>query len=98
MKQLLWYLLAGTRGGYSRARIINQLKNKPSNAHVLAKVLRLDYKTILHHIGLLLEHNIVVTVKKGYGAVYFVSPELEKNMVFFDEIWEKFGNNIGKNT
>ncbi len=93
MKQLLWYLIAGTRGGESRAKIVNSIRKKPANANQLSKSLELDYKTILHHLGILTENNIIMALKKGsYGAVYFLSVDMEKNIGYFDEIWNKFGN------
>ena len=58
MRQLLWYLLAGTRGGGTRIMMIDAIRNKPMNAHQLAQLLRLDYKTIQHHLKVLTENNI----------------------------------------
>ncbi len=90
MKQLLWYLIAGTRGGETRGRIISTLLQNPQNANKLAETLALDYKTIQHHLKVLLENSILTVVNKGkYGAVYFVSELLDKDL--FGEIWGKFG-------
>jgi DNA-binding transcriptional ArsR family regulator len=92
MKQLLWYLLAGTRGGEMRARILLMLKRRPINAHQLAIALKVDYKTIQHHLRVLLDNHVLTAVNKGgYGAVYFLSPELESCWKDFREIWERLG-------
>lgn len=96
MKQLLWYLLAGTRGGGTRARIIHSLIRKPKNAHQLAKTLKLDYKTVQHHLNILIENRILTPVGKRYGAAYFPSEELKSIMPTFWEIWKQFGNKSGK--
>ncbi|MBI2661808.1 winged helix-turn-helix transcriptional regulator, partial [Candidatus Woesearchaeota archaeon] len=70
MKNLLWYLIAGTKGGETRGRIIEFLSKKPSNANKIAEMLKLDYKTVRHHLEVLEKNNIVVAVNKGkYGAV-----------------------------
>ena len=92
MKNLLWYLIAGTKGGETRGKIIDLLKKKPSNANKIAEILKLDYKTIRHHIGVLEKNNVITAVNKGsYGAVYFLSEIMEANIEVFEEIWVQFG-------
>jgi predicted ArsR family transcriptional regulator len=59
MENVVWYLLAGTRGGETRARILWTLKLRPQNKNQLAKSLSLDYKTIQHHLELLTEHRVI---------------------------------------
>ena len=92
MKNLLWYLIAGTRGGETRGKIIELLHKKPSNANKIAELLKLDYKTVRHHLEILEKNSIIIAVNKGnYGAVYFLSELMEPNMQLFGEIWGKFG-------
>ena len=90
MKQLLYYLIFGTRGGINRARIIKNLRERPYNAHQLAKELQLAYKTINHHLKVL-KKNQVITVSEGqkYGALYFLSNNMEFHYALFEEILEK---------
>jgi len=92
MKRVLWWLIAGTKGGVNRARIINALNDRPYNANQLSTVLELDYKTIRHHLKVLSENNVVISTGSGYGAMYFLSPAMEENYTLFEEIWEKIGN------
>lgn len=92
MKNILWYLIAGTKGGETRGRIIEFLNKKPSNANRIAGMLKLDYKTVRHHLEVLEKNNIITAVNKGkYGAVYFLSELMESNMQLFGEIWGQFG-------
>lgn len=92
MKNLLWYLIAGTRGGETRGRIIELLKKNPSNANKIAEILKLDYKTVRHHLEVLEKNSVIISINKGnYGAVYFLSELMESNMQLFGEIWEQFG-------
>ena len=92
MKNLLWYLVAGTRGGESRGKIIELLKKKPSNANKIAEMLKLDYKTIRHHLEVLEKNNVIISINKDkYGAVYFLSELMESNIKVFGEIWRQFG-------
>ena len=55
--------------------------------------LKLDYKTIIHHITVLSKNGLVITDNKElYGAIYFVSPLLEKNYESFKrEILARIG-------
>jgi len=76
--RLLYWLLAATRGGPTRVRILVTLKNKPMNLRKLSMELKLDYKTVQGHMEILVENGLLYTPKKGYGSVYFISPEWEK--------------------
>jgi len=89
VESLLWWILAGTKGGRTRARIIINLKERPMNANQLADLMKLDYKTIRYHLNLLLENDLLVTVGKKYGVMHFLSPQLESNYEAFLEIWKK---------
>lgn len=92
MKYLITYLIAGTRGGETRAKIIQTLKKTPMNMNKLANHLKMDYKTIQYHLRVLEENNIIRIIKKGkYGALYYLSPEMEENYHLLGEIWVKSG-------
>jgi predicted transcriptional regulator len=88
-KRLLWFVFAGSKGGLNRIRLISAIRKTPLNANQLAKELRLDYKAIQHHLGVLDKNNLVAKVGDKYGATYFVSTFLEVNMETFDEIVTK---------
>jgi DNA-binding transcriptional ArsR family regulator len=93
LKYLLGWLIAGTRGGASRAKIIETLKETPQNANQLANQLGMDYRTIRHHLKVLEKNKIITTAGEGYGTTYFLSPALEENYEVFEEIvnrmWKK---------
>ena len=92
MKNLLWYLIAGTKGGENRGKIIELLKKTPSNANKISEVLNLDYKTVRHHLNVLEKNKIITQVNKGnYSATYFLSEQMNLNIKIFDEIWVRFG-------
>ena len=90
MDKFIWGILAGTKGATNRARIIDELKNRPYNVNQLAEKLELDYKTVKHHIEVLEKNNMVTSTGKKYGALYFLSDKMEENYDSFLEIWEEF--------
>jgi len=86
MEKALWYLLAGTRGGENRARIIRALGDRPRNANQLAEELDVDYNTIRHHLDVLLDHDVVERGGDDYGAMYFLTDRFEHHREAFEEI------------
>ncbi|MHB8701090.1 MAG: winged helix-turn-helix domain-containing protein [Nitrososphaerales archaeon] len=89
-RRLLYYLLAGTRGALNRVLILRYLKENPVNANKLSVDMKLDYKTIQHHLRVLEQNGLIVPSQKGvYGAVYFISPYMEAEYHILDEIWAK---------
>ncbi len=86
MRKVLWWLIAGTRGGKNRLRIINAVKKEPMNANQIAKKLDLDYKTVTHHLDLLKENGVLTTMGEGYGKTYFLTDQMEESMDIMEEI------------
>jgi DNA-binding transcriptional ArsR family regulator len=88
-KYVLGWLIAGTRGGVTRAKIIQILKETPQNANQLANLLGMDYRTIRHHLAVLEKNRIITSAGEGYGITYFLSPAMEDNYALFEEILNK---------
>lgn len=96
LRQLLWFLIAGTRGGPNRARIIELLRSKPRNAHQLAEDLGLDYRTVRHHLDLLERNGLLIRpAGSAYAAPYFLSGYLEGNYAIFEEVRKKIEGREG---
>lgn len=91
VKRLLWWLLAGSVGGFNRGRILDALLTQPRNAHELSQMLDLDYKTVRHHLKVLEKNHLVTAMGSDYGKVYFPSDLLEEHANYFTEIWGKIG-------
>jgi DNA-binding transcriptional ArsR family regulator len=77
--RLLYWLLSATKGGPTRIKILMRLQKAPMNMRQLALDVSMDYKTVQGHVQLLLENNILDQQGKGYGRIYFISPEYERN-------------------
>jgi DNA-binding transcriptional ArsR family regulator len=91
LKYLLGWLIAGTRGGPTRAKMIEALKEAPQNANQLATLLKMDYKTMRHHLEVLEKNKIITSVGDRYGATYFLTQTMEDNYILFEEIMKRIG-------
>jgi len=89
-KRVLWYLIGSTKGGVNRAKILEIINTRPANANQIATELKLDYKTVMHHLKVLSENGLIITDNKdSYGATYFLTPLMEKNYPSFKSILAK---------
>lgn len=88
-RKLLLYLFTGTKGGYTRLKIIMSLEARPMNTHQLSKKIELDYKAIQHHMKVLEKNNLVTKVGEKYGAIFHLSNFLELNIECLSEVIEK---------
>ena len=94
-RRLLWYVLAGSRGGLNRGKIINLLREQPRNVNQLAEALSVHYRVAEHHIRALEKNRIIVPSGERYGKLYFLSPEMEVHVHLFDEIWSQIRSGKG---
>ncbi len=98
-KRVLWYLIGSTTGGVNRAKILEFVNARPANANQIATELKLDYKTVLHHLKVLSENGLIITDnKESYGATYFLTPLMEKNYSSFKSILAKIANDISSSS
>jgi DNA-binding transcriptional ArsR family regulator len=86
MRQLLWWLIGGSRGGRNRLRIVRTLDEQPRNTNQLSNDLELNYKTVQHHLEVLEENNIVTTHGNDYGKMYFLTDQMTNNFDVLEEI------------
>ncbi|MFB6109022.1 MAG: ArsR/SmtB family transcription factor [Haloplanus sp.] len=79
MDAVLRNVLAGTRGGSNRVRILQALDRQPRNANQLATELALDYKTIRHHLDVMVDNGVLTVSGDEYGAVYHPTDRTRKH-------------------
>ena len=47
----------------------------------------MNYRTVLHHLKLLRQHGLITTpTEDAYGAAYFLSATMERNLGLLDRI------------
>jgi DNA-binding transcriptional ArsR family regulator len=92
-KYLIGWLVAGTPGGPTRAKIIAALKDSPKNANQIATLLGMDYKNVRHHLDVLEKNKLIIAAGENYGVTYFLSSAMEEGYPVFEEItkrnWKK---------
>ncbi|PSP90696.1 ArsR family transcriptional regulator [Halobacteriales archaeon QS_4_69_34] len=86
MEAVLWYVLTGTRGGTNRVRILQTIDERPRNANQLAEELDLDYKTIRHHLDVLVDNGILESSGDEYGAVYLPTEQARHHEEIIERI------------
>ena len=88
MRQLLWWLIGGSRGGENRLRIVRALEERPMNANQLSNALDLNYKTVQHHLEVLVENDVLRTQGEDYGRMYFLTDQMQDNLDILEEVAE----------
>ncbi len=77
-RKLLCYLIQGTRGGKTRALILKHLSDRPYNANQLAIALNVDYKTIRHHLNVLLKNGVITKNNDAYNISRNIESDLNE--------------------
>ncbi len=91
LKKTLAFLLLGQTGGKNRYRIIELLKERPYNINQISNELDLNYRTVKHHIEVMMENGLLKTSGAGdYGGVYFLSQRLENNLEVYEEVVKNY--------
>lgn len=93
-ERLLWFLLGGSRGGENRARILDEIRRRPSNLNRLAKAIGIDYRSVQHHMIVLQRNNLVISTGLRYGVVYSVHPFLLYHFETFVCVCRELGYSV----
>jgi len=89
MEAVLWYVLAGTRGGINRVRILRALDERPRNPNQLAEDMDLNYDTVRHHLDVLTDNDVLEASGDDYGAVYLPSDTVKTHWDTVEQIIEQ---------
>src|SRR5260370_42092708 len=95
-RRLLWYVLAGSRGGPNRGKIINLLRNEPRNVNQLAEALDVHYRVAEHHVRALEKNKLITPSGERYGKLYFLSQEREAHLHSLDAICSQIQPRAGE--
>jgi predicted transcriptional regulator len=84
------------KGGKNRIDILCLLLKDSLNANQIKEVLRLDYKTVQHHLRLLLKNKFISNSGKTYGSHYMLTEEFRSQIHLFNEILAKINKSKRK--
>jgi predicted transcriptional regulator len=90
-ERIVWYLLGATRGGPMRFKILKKIMSTPGNRNSIANSLGVNYRTVQHHLDILLKNGFIMEEGAGYGKTYFPSPKIENNFMEIQELMRKKG-------
>lgn len=85
-ERLFKLLFLSSRGGLTRSRIIGALSISPMNAHQISVRLGIDYKTVLHHLKVLEDNDIIIKEGDGYGSTYRLSTFFNTQKEIYEEL------------
>ncbi len=84
----MYWLIANSIGGKNRVKIIDELFNKPQNAHELSENCGIEYKTVRYHLKVLIDNKFIDVAGSGYGKTYFISDLLDEHKQYYNKISE----------
>lgn len=86
MRKVLKLLFFTSRGGRTRLQIVKLLSNTPMNANQISEKLRMDYKTVVHHLEVLMQNDLVIRDPEKYGATYRLTYKFKLYKEILDEL------------
>jgi predicted transcriptional regulator len=74
------------RGRENRIHIINLLRNGPLNANQIATALQVNNRTVIHHIEVLCQAELIKRTQNSYNRKYSLTTEMENKIFYFDAL------------
>lgn len=86
-------MIEASRGGVTRARILLLIRGEPLNTNQIAKRLGLNYRSVTHHINILVKNGLIMRIGKGYGSPFILTREAEEH---WDIVYESICRILGE--
>lgn len=74
------------KGGKTTIKIMDLLLERPYNGNQIAKIIKMDYKTIYYHLDILCKNKLVMSESDSYGSLYYPTEILLKNPEEYEKI------------
>lgn len=92
LKRVFFLSIAGTRGGPVRLAILEMLAKNGKNINQIANEMKLDYKTVQHHMRVLERSSFVSKKMVKNENVYTLSELIKSNA----EVMKTLSGRLGK--
>ena len=86
-------MIEASRGGATRARILLLIRGEPLNTNQIAKRLGLNYRSVMHHINILVKNGLIMRIGEGYGSPFILTREAEEH---WDIVYESICRILGE--
>ena len=96
VERLIYWLFIASSGGKTRMLIFLFLNETPANANQISGALKLDYKTVRHHLKILEKNNMITKMGSGYNVTYFPSDFAGYNEEIIAKIFNKYAFGVVK--
>ncbi|MDA8054069.1 MAG: ArsR family transcriptional regulator [Thermoplasmatales archaeon] len=73
IRRLFQYLFLYSRGGALRSRIVLILRERPRNKNELSNMLGVNYRTVEHHLSVLLKNKVVDGDFRKYNSLFYLN-------------------------
>lgn len=74
------------KGGKTTIKIMDLLLERPYNGNQIAKIIKMDYKTIYYHLDILCKNKLVMSESDSYGSLYYPTEILLNHPEEYEEI------------
>ncbi|MBD3230768.1 MAG: ArsR family transcriptional regulator [Candidatus Lokiarchaeota archaeon] len=85
-----WWIFGG-KGGYTRCEIVNELLERPYNAHQLAEKLDKSYNNVKYHLRVLIKNYLIKSDNRKYSRFFFIVKNFKRE--HFKDIYELMSEN-----
>ncbi|MEM0074109.1 MAG: winged helix-turn-helix domain-containing protein [Thermoplasmatales archaeon] len=78
IKRLFYYLFVYSRGAALRSRIVLMIMEKPMNKNEIRNRLNVNYRTVEHHISVLVKNKILDGDFRKYNSIFYINDQMKE--------------------
>ncbi|MEM0127523.1 MAG: winged helix-turn-helix domain-containing protein [Thermoplasmatales archaeon] len=91
VRRLFYYLFVYSRGAVLRSRIVLMLMERPMNKNELSTGLNVNYRTVEHHISVLIKNKVLDGDFRKYNSLFYINDGMREYLYSSVEFLRKMG-------